>query len=73
MDFDNYIENERIRTDLQERKVVHTCDNCGAEIYVGNEFWSLEGYNLCEDCFDEIQKNEKNEHRLIAGDELWED
>lgn len=73
MDFDNYIENERIKNDLQEKKVIHTCDNCEAEIYAGNEFWSLEGYTLCEDCFDEIQRNEKNEHRLIAGDELWED
>lgn len=68
MDFDNYIENERIKTDLQEKDILYNCDECGADIYEGNEFYCLEGFNLCEECFDEIQRNEKNEHRHIAGE-----
>jgi len=69
MDFDNYIEKERIKTDWQEKDIIHICDNCGADIYEGNEFYSLEGYNLCEECFDEIQRNEKAEHRCVAGED----
>ena len=68
MDFDNYIEKERIKSDLQEKNVIHNCDNCGADIYEGNEFYSLEGYNLCEDCYDEIQRKEKEKHKCIAGE-----
>jgi len=68
MDFDNYIENERLINDLQEQKVIYTCDECKAEIYKGNEFYSIEGYNLCEDCYDEMQRREKQEHKHVAGD-----
>lgn len=69
MDFDNYIENHRLHTDLQEQKVMYYCDECQGEIYKGNEFYSIEGYNLCEDCFDNMQDTEKKEHRCIAGEE----
>ena len=69
MDFDNYIETQRINTDLQEQKVLHYCDECQAEIYKGNEYYNLEGYNLCESCFDKMQMQEKEEHRLVAGEE----
>lgn len=68
MDFDNYIENERLINDLQEQKVIYSCDECKTEIYKGNEFYSIEGYNLCEDCYDEMQRREKQEHKHIAGD-----
>ena len=69
MNFDNYIENERLNTDLQEQKVMYGCDNCGTEIYKGNEFYLIEGYNLCEDCYDEMQRKEKEEHRCVAGED----
>ena len=69
MDFDNYIENQRLHTDLQEQEVLHYCDECQGEIYKGNEYYNLEGYNLCEDCFDKSQMQEKEDHRLIAGEE----
>ena len=69
MDFDNYIENQRLHTDLQEQKVLQYCDECQGEIYKGNEYYNLEGYNLCEECFDKMQSKEKEDHRLIAGEE----
>ena len=69
MDFDNYLENERLKLDAQEQPVLNYCDECGAEIYKGSEYYNLEGYNLCEDCFDEMQKREKEDHKLIAGEE----
>ena len=69
MDFDSYIENERLKNDIQEREVLQYCDECQAEIYKGNEYYNLEGYNLCEDCFDKMQQREKEEHRLVAGEE----
>lgn len=68
MDFDNYIENQRLNTDLQERKAMYCCDECQTEIYIGNEFYSIEGYNLCENCYDEMQKREKEEHKCVAGE-----
>lgn len=68
MDFDRYIENERLKTDLQEKNVLYSCDECSGEIYEGNEFFSIEGYNLCEDCYDEMQRREKEEHKHIAGE-----
>lgn len=69
MDFDNYIENLRIENDLQEQDVLLCCDECKGEIYRGNEYYNIEGYNLCEDCFDKMQEREKEDHMLIAGEE----
>lgn len=67
MDFDRYIENQRLSMDLQEKKVMFYCDECQCEIYKGNEFYSIEGYNLCEDCYDDMQKREKENHKCVAG------
>lgn len=69
MDFDNYMETQRLQNDMQEVLALNRCDECGAEIYKGSEYYSIEGYNLCEDCFDKMQEQEKNDHRLIAGEE----
>ena len=69
MDFDRYIENERIKNDLQEIDVCFCCERCGAEIYKGNEYYFFERNHLCEDCFDEIQKDEKFEAKRIAGED----
>lgn len=37
-----------------------------AEIYKGNDYYESEGENLCEDCFDELQKEEKENHKKVA-------
>ena len=68
MDFDKEIENQRLEKDPQEQMVYMICDNCGAEIYEGQEFYDCDAGYLCEDCFDEIQKIEKFESERIAGE-----
>lgn len=73
MDYDDYLENERIKNDLQEIPVYTRCDRCNAEIYYGNEYYNYEGDDLCEECFDDIQSDEKSEARRYAGDEEDED
>lgn len=30
------------------------CDHCGKGIYEGEEYYSINGENLCEDCVSEI-------------------
>lgn len=67
MDFDNYIENLRVNTDLQEQKVIYNCDVCSSEIYKGNEFYCVDGYNLCEECFDKMQSKDKEDYKCVAG------
>ena len=38
------------------------CDRCGSEIHIGNAayegdvFYDVDGYRLCEDCFDYVSK-----------------
>ena len=27
------------------------CDQCGGEIYTGEEYYRINGENVCEDCF----------------------
>lgn len=73
MDFDNCLENQRHKLDLQEIPVAYECDGCKSEIYNGNEYFVEEGYILCEDCYDEIQRKQKEEASHIAGEEQWED
>ena len=50
-------------------KVYFNCDLCGAEIYKGQEYYFFEREYFCEECFDEIQSDEKIEARRIAGEE----
>lgn len=71
MDFDNEIEKQRIRNDLQEKKIFCTCDRCNQEIYFGNLYYLFQNlkFNLCENCFDELQAMEKKEFERIAGEE----
>lgn len=63
------LEAERLRLDPQEAKVCLKCDRCNAEIYEGQEYYLYERDCLCEQCFDEMQSDEKREYRRIAGDD----
>ena len=63
------LEAERLRNDPQETKVYSECDFCGGEIYIGQEYYNFEGNILCEQCFDEMQLDEKRECARIAGEE----
>ena len=68
MDFYD-LEEERLRNDLQEAKEYLHCDNCGAEIYRGQEYYDCEAGYLCEECFDKDQEMYKQSCERIAGDE----
>ncbi len=35
-----------------EAIAVRECFFCGENIYVGDEFYNLDGFNCCEDCLD---------------------
>lgn len=63
------LEAERLRLDPQEAKVYFNCDRCGGEIYEGQNYYIYERDILCEECFDEMQYDEKRECERIAGDE----
>ena len=63
------LEAERLRLDPQEAKVYLNCDNCGGEIYEGQEYYECEMGDLCEKCFDKMQEDEKAECERIAGDD----
>ena len=69
MNFDRYIENERIKNDPQEQKIYFYCARCGSEIYKNEEYYFYQRERLCENCFDEIQNDEKFEAKRIAGDD----
>lgn len=68
MNLDKEIEKQRIKDDLQEAKVCFNCNRCNSEIYTGNEYYFYERNLLCEECFDELQSNEKFKAKRIAGD-----
>ena len=54
MDYDKYLENERIKTDKQEKKSMYECQYCGADIYKGEDYHELDNEIFCCNCFDEI-------------------
>ena len=62
------LEKERIAIEEKYNVVFH-CDRCGAEIYENDNYYSYEGDCLCEECFDEVQSDEKAMARRVAGDE----
>lgn len=68
MDIDRYIESDRIKNDLQEKKVFYCCEDCGCEIYDGNEYYEDNQDYVCENCFDKRQEEYKFESRKIAGE-----
>lgn len=71
MDFDAEIEKQRIKNDPQEAEIFCYCDRCNQEIYVGNSYYLFQNlkFNLCENCFDELQDMEKKESERIAGED----
>lgn len=54
-----------------EEEVYTTCDECGREIYEGQEYIELEdGTELCDDsCFDDYAERVLNPIRKYAGEE----
>ena len=66
MDFDKYIENERIKNDPMEQKPKYYCNNCTFEIYSGDKYYDFEGQILCEECFDEKLEQLKQSIEKIA-------
>lgn len=69
MDFDREIENQRIKSDLQEKEPVLYCTDCHTAIYANEEYYEYYGDDLCEDCIDDRLKIEKGNCRVMAGDE----
>ena len=69
MDFDKEIENQRLKYDLQENRVSFNCTRCNSEIYNGEDYFIYERSKICEECFDEIQNDEKFNSKRIAGDD----
>lgn len=63
------LEDERLKSDPQEVKAYSECDTCGSDIYIGQEYYISEGNIYCEQCFDEMQSDEKRECERIAGEE----
>ena len=39
--------------DPPEPTVALYCDNCGNEIYVGEDYWDINGDRICRDCLDD--------------------
>jgi hypothetical protein len=64
------LEEERLKFDLQEATIFCNCDDCGSEIYYGNEYYVDEILcnSLCEDCFDKRQSQQKRTNYRIAGE-----
>ncbi len=69
MNFDKEIENMRVSLDPQEQPPMLFCDKCRTEIYNGEEFYDTMENWLCEDCFDEWQRKEKETCKRIAGED----
>lgn len=68
--FDEVIEKLRVSLDPQEQKLYCYCQKCEKEIYKGEEYCETDEYEfLCEDCFDELQKQEKQDCLKVAGDD----
>lgn len=64
------LEEQRLKLDREEQgKVAFKCNKCGTDIYENDEYYFYERDYLCEECFDEIQKDEKFEAKRIAGDD----
>lgn len=64
------LEAERLKIDKEEqKKIAFNCDKCGSNIYINEEYYFYQRDCLCEECFDEVQKDEKFEARRIAGDD----
>ena len=69
IDWDNELERIRRRCDPQEQSALLECNDCGTEIYAGEEYFYDECDALCEACYDERLSDLKNSNRRIAGED----
>lgn len=64
------LEEQRLMLDREEQgKIALLCAKCNTEIFEGQDYFFYDRDCLCEECFDELQKDEKFEARRIAGDD----
>ena len=42
--------------EYNEPRVAFRCDECQAEIYEGDDYYEICGYNFCEDCIEKCRK-----------------
>lgn len=68
MDFDEVIENQRIKSDPQEKEPVLYCEDCNKAIYANEQYYRYYGDDLCEDCIDDRLHIEKEQFERIAGE-----
>lgn len=40
----------------QDSPVLYYCDECGAEIREGEEYYSIDGMKICENCMDSARR-----------------
>ena len=43
------------------------CDQCGGEIYCGEEYYRINGENVCEDCFVDWRNQQQDAQRGAGG------
>ena len=44
------------RPQREETKQAGTCSNCGWGIYVGDDYWIIDGKKYCLDCINQSKK-----------------
>lgn len=52
MDYDTYLSNQLAEYEYQGR-VMCKCDECGGELYEGQECYYIKGNYICQKCVDE--------------------
>lgn len=56
---------------------VLVCSDCGTEIYEEEEYYHIDGKNMCEECFEEYAKmryrHTAERDNLFDDDDFWED
>lgn len=61
IDIPNY-DSWKLSSGLEGEKVYCECSHCDGEIYVGEEYYSIDGEALHEDCLDDYVKDHVAEH-----------
>ena len=68
IDWDKELERIRQSIDPQEEDAFMYCENCKKEIYEGEDYYSIDAGDICEDCFEKYQNWERQEYRRTAGE-----
>ena len=55
---------------MQREKPVAVCDECGGDIYDGEECWCVDGAYICPDCLADFARRLLGPYR-IGGDAPW--